>query len=292
MKLHMRFAMPLLLAACASHEPPPTSEPAKTTQVTTMPESHTIDCVAVITSSESEAIAAKSDGAVMTVKVHDGQFVRKDELIAQIDTQELRNTLEKAQGERARAAGDAGRAGAEASNAARKAALARRMANAGVSSQADYQNAMAEAASAGAGGAGAVGAMRSAEATIKEQEILIAAADLKSPMDGIISNIKFHEGEVPHKGVTIARVFNPAKLQVRFLLPRAKRAVVKEHDHIEIDYGTDRKVGASVSEVRDTHDVAIDFLTVIAELDNAPRAEDLQVGVRGLVHLADKGVAQ
>lgn len=285
--------MPLLLAACASHEPPPTSEPATTNQATvTMQESHTIDCVAVITSSESEAITAKSDGAVMTLKVHDGQPVTKDQLIAQIDTQELRNTLEKAEGERARAAGDAGRAGAEAANAARKAAIARRMANAGVSSLADYQNAMSEAASAGAGGAGAVGAMRSAEATIKEQQILIAAADLKAPMDGIISNIKFHEGEVPHKGVTIARVFNPAKLQVKFLLPRTKRTAVKEHDHVEIEYGTDRKVGASVTEVRDTHDVAIDFLTVIAELDNAPRAEDLQVGVRGLVHLADKGVAQ
>jgi HlyD family secretion protein len=289
--------MPLLLAACASHEPPPTSDPAKPQPTTTMLESHTIDCVAVISSAESEAIAPLSDGAVMIVKVHDGEHVTKGQLIAQIDTQELRNTLEKAQGDKARAAGDAGRAGAEASNAARKAQLARRMAAAGVSSQADYQNAMSEAASAGAGGAGAVGAMKAAEAQIREQERLILAADLTAPMDGIISNIKFHQGEVPHKGVTIARVFDPSHLQVKFLLPRDKRALVKQQDHIEIDYSTDhgpeRKASAVVTEINDTHDVAINFLTVVAILDtNVPRGEDLQVGVHGVVHLADKGVAQ
>ena len=247
----------------------------------------------MITSAESKAIAPLSDGAVMEVKVKDGDFVRAGDLIAQIDTADLKDQLAKTQGDRARAAGDAGRAYAEAANAERKAALMRRMAAAGVSSESEYRDAVATASGAGAGGSSAAGAMKAAEAQIKETERLIAAADLRAPMDGIVSSIKFHSGEVPHKGSVLARVFDPAKLQAKFALPRGKVDLVKKGDHIELVYEGDRRVGATVSDIIDTHDVAIDFLTVVAELDkNAPRGADLQVGVRGVVHIADKGVAR
>jgi RND family efflux transporter MFP subunit len=299
MKLHTLSAtlLPLLLvAACGSHEPPRTTSDIftmKTTPVNQAEEAREIDVVATITSSESQAIAAQSDGSVKKLLIHDGDFVRKDQLLAQLDTQVLQAQLARAEADRARAAGAAGRAYAEAANAERKAEIARRMAAVGVSSKADYDDAMAQASGAGAGGAAAAAEEKSAEAQIKETKRLIDAAYLKAPMDGIIANVKFHEGEVPHTGMTIARVFDPTKLQVKFALPRVRRDLVKIGDHVNMTYGTDHKVSATVSEVVDTHDPAIDLLVVIAELDRtSTRPDDLQVGVRGLVHLADKGVAR
>jgi multidrug resistance efflux pump len=258
----------------------------------TMQESHGTDCVAVITSADSKAIAVLSDGAVLKVEKHDGEFVTAGMVVARLDTSALEARLAKAKGDKARAAGEAGRAYAEAMNAERKAAQARRMEHAGVESHSAVADAEAGAAGAGASGGAAAGAEQAAESEIKEAERLIKASVLTAPMDGIVANVKFHEGEVPHTGQTMARVFNPNQLEIKFALPRSKHDAIKLNDHVELAYGGDHKVGATVHEIVDTHDVAIDFLTVVANLDKNTRPEDLQVGVRGTVHIADKGVAQ
>ena len=263
-----------------------------TTPVVTMQESHGTDCVAVITSADSQAIPVLSDGPVLKVEKHDGEFVKAGDIVARLDTSALQARLAKAKGDRARAAGEAGRAYAEAANAERKAALARRMERLEVESRSALADAEAGAAGASASGGAAAGAEAAADSEIKEAERLIKASVLTAPMDGIVANVKFHEGEVPHTGQTLARVFNPAKLEVRFALPRNKHDSVKLQDHVELAYAGDHKVGATIREIVDTHDVAIDFLTVVAELDKNTRPEDLQVGVRGTVHIADKGVAR
>ncbi|HEX4450228.1 MAG TPA: biotin/lipoyl-binding protein [Kofleriaceae bacterium] len=257
-----------------------------------MPESHITDCVAVITSAKSEAIAAASDGAVMKLEAHDGDSVHAGQVIAHLDKSELQSQLEKAEGDKARAAGEAGRAYAEAENAERKARLASRMVAAGVESESALNDARSTAAGAGAGGGAAAGAERAAESQIKEAKRLLDLADLKAPIDGILANIKFHEGEVPHRGQTIARVFDPTQLQIKFALPRNKAEAVKPGDHVDMFYGTDHKVGATVKDLVDNHDVTIDFYTVVADLDKNTRPGDLQVGVRGVIHIADKGVAR
>ncbi|HEY1814424.1 MAG TPA: biotin/lipoyl-binding protein [Kofleriaceae bacterium] len=260
-----------------------------------MEETREFEAVGVITSEQSLAVSVLSDGAVMQLKAHDGDAVKKGQTIAQLDTQQLQTQLAKAIGDKERAAGEAGRAGAEAANAERKARLANRLFEAGVGSPADLKSAELDAAGAGAGGGAAIGAEKAAEAQIKDTQRLITAATLTAPMDGIVSAIKFHEGEVPHTGQTLARVFNPDRLQVKFALPLTKRGAIKEGDHIELIYGGDHKVAATVNKggIVDNHDVAIDFYTVIADLDkNQPHSDDLQVGVRGTVHIADKGVAQ
>ncbi|HEY3804183.1 MAG TPA: biotin/lipoyl-binding protein [Kofleriaceae bacterium] len=260
-----------------------------------MQETREFEAVGVITSEESLAVPVLSDGAVVQLKAHDDDIVHKGDVIAQLDTQQLQTQLAKAMGDKERAAGEAGRAGAEAANAERKARLASRLLAAGVGSPADVKGAELDAEGAGAGGGAAIGAEKAAEAQIKDTLRLMAAATLRAPMDGIVSAIKFHEGEVPHTGQTLARVFNPNKLQVKFALPRNKRNAVKEGDHIELIYGVDHKVAATINKngIVNNNDVAIDFYTVIADLDkNQAHPDDLQVGVRGTVHIADKGVAQ
>lgn len=290
MKLHMHFAPLLLLAACASHEPPHTTSDVKDTQVTMPVQSTTIDCVGVVTSADVQAIAVQTSSARVTkLLVNDGDPVHKGDLIAHLDTTQLGIQLAQAEGERDAARGEEGRAYVQAAEAEREARQEQRMANVGVSSLSEEMKARSQAAADGASGAGAAGRRRTAEAKIKEIQEEIAQADLKAPMDGIVAGIKFHEGEDPQKGMTFARVFNPQKLVVKFALPRLKHDAVRLGDHVELAYENDRRISATVSQIIDGHDVAIDFLTVVAILDKtAPRSDDLQVGVRGVVHLADK----
>ncbi|HEY1551792.1 MAG TPA: HlyD family efflux transporter periplasmic adaptor subunit [Kofleriaceae bacterium] len=257
-----------------------------------MQESHGTDCVAVITSGDSKAIAVLADGPVLKVEKHDGETVKAGDVVARLDTSALQARLAKAKGDKARAAGEAGRAYAEAQNAERKAAIARRMEGLGVESRSAADDAEAGARGAGASGGAAAGAEAAADSEIKETQRLIAGSVLTAPMDGIVANVKFHEGEVPHTGQTLARVFDPTKLEIKFALPRSRAGNVNLKDHIELTYGTDHHVGATIRNIDDTHDVAIDFLIVVADLDKDVRPEELVVGVRGTVHIADKGVAQ
>jgi hypothetical protein len=92
--------------------------------------------------------------------------------------------------------------------------------------------------------------------------------------------------------MTIAKVFDPTDLIVKFVLPKTKRSLVKPGERVIMNYGTDKKVPVTVREVLDDHDVAIDFLTVVAELDKTARPDDIHVGVFGQVRLEDKGVTR
>jgi len=249
--------------------------------------------VAVVSSRDSQVIHVDSEGAVVKLFVHDGQYVHKGDLIAQLDVSVLRANLEKAKGQLSHAKGEAGRAYAIELQAQRKAKLAARLMRSGVDSPEELAAAQTDARSNGAEAGAAEGDIEAATAAIKEDERLIDAANVKSPMDGIISTIKLHEGEVAHQGMTLARVFDPTDLQVRFLLPRNQQAVVGSGSHVEFDYEGGRKLSAVVSQVIDGHDPAIDFLQVVAELDQiANRPADVQVGIRGYVRTADKGVGR
>jgi HlyD family secretion protein len=249
-------------------------------------------CTAIVSSRISQAISAESDGAVMALSVGVDQYVHAGDPIAQLDVAELRAQLDKAGAQRDRARGQAGHAYALASQAQRKAHLESRLVRTGASSPEALHSAQSELSAAGADGAAAGGDIRAAESTITETKRLIEAANIKSPIDGIVSVVKIRKGEVAHKGATIAKVFDPTDLIVKFVLPKTKRSLVKEGQRVVMSYGTDKKVPVTVKEVLDDHDVAIDFLQVVAELDKTARPDDIHVGVFGQVRLEDKGVTR
>jgi multidrug resistance efflux pump len=256
-------------------------------------ESHDLTCVAVVSSRNTEVIHTEADGAIMKLDVHDDEYVHKGDRIAELDVSELRAKLNQAKGQRARAEGEAGRAAAQRSQAQRKARLEARLMRSGVSSPESFHAAESDVASTGAEEGAAGGDIEAADANITEYERLIAAADIQAPMDGIVSGIKLHDGEMAHKGVTLARVFDPTDLQVKMMLPRAHRDAIKIGDHVELVYNGEHKLAATVAQVIDGHDPAIDFLTVIAEIDKtSTRPDDIHVGISGHVRIADKGAAR
>jgi macrolide-specific efflux system membrane fusion protein len=298
MKPPTHFALlllPLLAVACASPEQL-ASEPesiGRSAEARSADAPKQLDLVAVVTSRESRVIQAESEGAVMELLVHADQYVHKGDLVARLDVSELRSKLDQAKGQKARAEGEAGRAYAMASQAQHKARIEARLVRSGASSPEAVHSAISEQNAAGSEGAAAAGTIHEANATIAEVTRLIDAADIKAPIDGVVSGIKVRKGEIAHKATTIARVFDPTDTTVRFALPISKRELVKTGQHLELTYNNDsEKAGVTVGQIIDDHDPAIEFLQVIAELDKTNRPDDIHVGISGHVRLVDKGVAR
>jgi multidrug efflux pump subunit AcrA (membrane-fusion protein) len=293
MKLPTLFA--LLLAACGSHETPPSAVswiPTLPKVVATPAATKELDCTAVVTSRTSHVISALSDGTVMTLQARTDDYVHQGDQIAQLDVQALRAKQAEYEGQLVNAEGQAGRAGAMYAAAARKAQTEQRLEKMGASSRGAVDEARSSAAAAGAEGAGASGTIQQAKVQIAETKRLIEAANIKSPMDGTIAVIKVHVGDMAHTGNQIARVFDPKDPIVKFSLPHAKRDLVKTGDVVQMVVG-DHSINAVVSSITDDHDPAIDFFTVVAELDkNSPRPAEIKVGATGHVRIADKGVVR
>jgi RND family efflux transporter MFP subunit len=236
-------------------------------------------------------ISAETDGAVMSLLVHADQYVHAGDLVAQLDVSAQRAKLEEAKGQKARARGEAGRAYAVASQAAHKARIEQRLVRSGASSPEAVHSAMSEVNAAGADGAAASGSIRSAEATIAQATLEIEAANIKAPIDGIVSNVKVLTGTVAHKGTVIAQVFDPSQTIIKFAVPTAKQTLVQPGQRVELAYNGDRKVSVTIESIIVDHDPAIDFVQAVAKLDN-PHPDDIRVGITGHVRLVDKGAVR
>jgi RND family efflux transporter MFP subunit len=250
------------------------------------------DFVAVVSSRVSKVIASDFDGKVVRMLVRNDQFVRKDDIVAQLDVAELRAKLTEAEGQRARAAGEAGRASAAAADAMQKARIEQRLMIVGAGTPNGYQTALQQARGASAGAGGAASEIKAIDAQIAEYKRLIATADIKAPIDGTISGVKVRESEVAHKGVAMARVFDQNDLVVKFSLPRELEKQVTPGQHVQMYYDGEQHLDATVLAIKDDHDPAISFLVVEAVFDNsAPRPEGVHVGIAGRVRIASRNVA-
>ncbi len=284
----------LLLAACAPHETHQSAVdfiPARREAVA-LPTAKPLDLVAVVTSRTSRVITAAADGSVQSLSHHNDEYVHMGDPIAQLDISELRSKELELEGQLVNAQGQAARAGAMYAQAARKARSEARLARLGASSPEAVHAAQSDASAAAGEGAGAGGSIQSVKMQIAEQKRLIEAANIKAPMDGTIAVVKVHVGEVARKGTIIARVFDPMDPIVKFVIPRAKRDLVKSGDVVQMRVG-DHQVGATVTTITDDHDPAIDFLVATAELEKtSTRPVDIRVGVTGYVRIADKGAVR
>lgn len=288
----------LLTAACGSHEPPKSAGSwiVKLPKITPPKKAPTLELNAVITSGTSHVITAESDGTVVSLSTHTDDYVHMGQQIAQIDVQELRSKRSEYEGQLINAQGQAGRAGAMAAAAARKAKIEQRLARAGASSPEAVKAAFADAAAQGAEGAGTAGTIKQAKSQIAEMDRLIEAANIKAPMDGTIAVIKVRVGDMAHRGSTIARVFDPQDPVVKFALPHDHANAVKVGDIVPVTIPTgsgEATINAKVRKITDDHDPAIDFFTVVADIDkNSPRPAEIKVGATGFVRVADKGAVR
>jgi RND family efflux transporter MFP subunit len=242
--------------------------------------------VGVVTSRNSKVITADFEGRVDKLDLHNGQRVHAGQIVATLDASELQTKLAAARAQKASAQSQAARAGAVYANAARKARIEQRLMRTGASSPEAARSALSEASAAGADGGVAAGQIREAAAQIEELEKLIANADVKAPIDGVVAVVKSKEGELAHKGTAIARVFDPDAMVIRFGVPRTELAAVKLGQAVVLETEAGTKIPATVQRRDDDHDPTIDITTFEATIDPNFRIDEIRVGDNGHVRIA------
>ena len=242
--------------------------------------------VGVISSRVSKVITAEFEGSVQTLPIHNGQTVKQGEVVASLDDTELKHKLDQAKGAQASAKGNLARAGAAYSNARRQATMERRLIRSGAAAPEAYRNALSQAGQYGADGAAAKGELERAEAQIAELQGLLAKANVKSPLEGVIADVKVKEGQLARKGEPIARVFDPEQLIVRFAVPRSDINLFKLGTSVELVTEDNRVVPASVRTKDDDHDPSIDYTVFEAAIDPNYRIDEIRVGDNGHVRIA------
>jgi len=244
-----------------------------------------VEYVGVVTSRNSKVITADFEGRIMRLDLHNSQHVKAGQIVARLDDTDLQSKLDAAKAQRAQAQAQAARAGAVAANAARKYRVEQRLARAGASSPEAVRNAAAEASAAGADGGAASAQIRETTAQIDQLEKLVAAADVKAPIDGVVAVVKAKEGEVAQKGTAIARVFDPDALVIRFAVPN-HAADIKSGTPIQLVTEKGDTVPATVQRSDDDLDPAIDFKVYEAAIDPSFRIDEIRVGENGHVRIA------
>ncbi|HMG56154.1 MAG TPA: HlyD family efflux transporter periplasmic adaptor subunit [Kofleriaceae bacterium] len=245
--------------------------------------------VGVVTSRKSSVITAQVQAPLLKLNVHAGQLVKAGELVARLDETELKTRLDTATSNEKAARMEAGAYGASASAAHDSLVAEGRLAKYGVSSRVAFNNARSELARINATGAAASARAMSARAEREQAEKNLAKAQVFSPLDGIVTNIKAQEGQVTQIGSPLARVFDPSDLIIRFAVPREHRGEVRVGQRVELAVEGDQgKVWATVTNVSGAQEPPINFTVVEADIDDTKLAKGaITVASVGRVRIAD-----
>lgn len=280
----------LLATACGAADPSPTGpNPTEVTQPRTVktPVARP-EFAGVVTSRKSSTISAQVAARVEKLVVRPGQLIKAGELVAKLDDTEVKSRLEAARSEERSAEMTAGSYGAQASALHKKVIAETRLARLGVSAPMAVTSARAEYASAGAQGGAAAAKAQAARASREQLEKDLARTTIVAPMDGIITNIKAHVGDITPVGTPLARVFDPSQLIIRFAVPKEHRAAIAMGQRVELVVDGGRPIGATVTTISGAQEPPINFTVVEADIDDSktPRA-DITVASVGRVRIAD-----
>lgn len=281
----------VLATACGTPDPVPTApSPTEVTQARTASAPPPApEFTGVVTSRKSSVISAQVQARIEKLSIHTGQLIKAGEPVAKLDKTELETKLAQAQSNEKSAVMEAGAFGAQAS-ALRKSMIAEtRLHKLGVSSAMAVNNATAQYAQIGAQGAAAMARAITAKAAREQSEKDLAKAEIVAPIDGVVTNLKAHEGEIAQIGTPLARVFDPSDLIIRFAVPRERRTGIRLGQRVELAIeGDKRLVWATVTNISGAQEPPINFTVVEADIDDAKLAPgELTVASVGRVRIAD-----
>lgn len=247
----------------------------------------------VVTSAKSEVVVAEFDAKVDEVLVTGGQRVIVGQTLAKLDDSQIRQRLEGAQQRVAAARAEAARASIQAADARRQLNTEQKLYRSGAQSRQAVASAGAALAAAGAAAASASSSAKSANAEVVEFQAQLGKAEIRAPMDGIITMIKVKPGEMAQRGTRIARVFDPSDLQVRFEVPRGHRAefAVGTEILVELD-GVAQPIAAKVIDLSADLEAPLQFAVATADIDDRGLPpDDGRVGAVARIRLANPPVA-
>lgn len=286
-----RLLSTVLLAACGAPEQPPVV-PDPTAAVVPAQDETPVerpDFPGVVTAKVTKVIPAEFQGSLEKVFVTQRQRVKAGELIAKLDTTDLKAEAASLRAQEQSSGAQAAAAAATARAAAATAKTERRLYNRGFQSRNASITAQARLAEA-RGQIGAAGQQAKASRVKREQiEDQIEKANHPSPIDGIITVIKQKEGDVLQRGTPIARVFDDSDLIIRFAVPKQYRSEVKLGGRVELAVdGNAQPIWATIINIAD-EEPPITFSVVTADIDDSKlRPDEVQVAKDGRVRLADE----
>lgn len=243
----------------------------------------------LIVTRESRVITADFEARIVDLNLTTSQRVRAGESIGRLDDADLLRQLERAKASERAFRGEVGAAGARASALAKAAKSQSILARHGATPLAAVRNAYAEASSAGASTSAASG--RLGEATVGRQQIedMLKKADLRAPIDGVITMVSARKGQIAQKGTVLARIYDTRDLMVRFSVPHEQRALIRAGGRVELTIeGVNHPIWASIQHISDEVEPPINFTIVEADIDDTRlQPDEVRVTANTTVRLAD-----
>jgi len=242
-----------------------------------------------VTSRKSSVISAQVQGRIEKLNIHAGQQIKAGELVAKLDETEFQTKLAQAKSNEKAALMEAGAYGAQAAALHQRVVAETRLMKLGVSSRIAVSSARGEEGQVGGQGAAAMARAITAKAAREQSEKDLVRTAIVAPMDGIVTNIKAHEGEIAQLGTPLARVFDPSDLIIRFAVPKEHRAELELGQRVELAVeGNQRTVWATVTNISGAQEPPINFTVVEADIDDGKLAPgELSVASVGRVRIAD-----
>ena len=245
--------------------------------------------VGVVTTRESRVITADFEGRIVDLTMSTSQRVHAGDSIGRLDDSDLKLQLERAKASERAFRGEVGAAAARAGALARQAKSERILARAGAAPLAAVRNAEGEASSAGASTSAASGHLGEAQVGRQQIEELLKKAELRAPIDGVITMVSARKGQMAQKGTILARVYDDRDLMVRFAVPHEQRALVKAGGRVELTIeGVSHPIWASIQRISDEGEPPISFTIVEADIDDSKlQPDEVRVTANATVKIAD-----
>lgn len=221
-------------------------------------------------------VGSEQSGTLASVLVQENDYVKKDQLLAQLDTRKLSDTVAKSQA--ALASANASVAQAQATVAETKASLARMQQVAEISggkvpAKTELDTAEAAVLRAVANEASARAAVTQAQATLKTDETNLGKGTIRSPVDGVVLARKVEPGQTVVAAMTIPVLFTLAedlsRMELQVKVDEADVANVKLGQTAEFNVSAwpGRKFPATILRVgigSTTTDNVVTYKTVLA----------------------------
>lgn len=222
-RLSLLAAGLVFCAACKSQEPEPEALPALPVEVTQV-ERRTLT-LTVEASGSIEAVpgmdvklAPLSQGRLASVRVAEGDSVKKGQLLAELERAPLEDAVQKAQA-------SASDADAAVKNDAEKLRRAEELFKAGVSARQEVDDAKAQHAASSARSSSALAEVSTARRQLQH-------ARLDAPFDGVVAGVFAAAGESVDPSKPVIEIANVEQLELRAHLPAPSLARVRKGQQV------------------------------------------------------------
>ncbi len=208
------------------------------------------------------APGTKVMGQVLSAPVEEGQTVRRNQLLAKLESRDLEAAVRQAQ---------AGLAMAEAELVKARANLARtqELHSRGSMTEKNLEDASAYASVTQA-------SLENARANLEAARVRLGYAEIRSPLDGWLTQKNLHVGDMATPGMTAFVVEDLAVLELNAELAQAQLTKVHPGDEVTVEVA-ERSLAAVVTTIVPSGDPRSRTFTLKARIDN--RAGDLRPGM-------------